>query len=140
VLPSMLACLSTYLPAYLQLTFEFSLCLSRACLGKMFVNIAYIYWLKADRFSDPANQSPPNTATYTALAVLLQELGLAPRTKQPGQGPANITSRLRRLAQQRDQKSQDLGNRVVPTPANISMTTCQIQTGWSPHSERSFER
>ena len=45
----MLACLPAYLPAYLQLTFEFSLCLSRACLGKMFVNI-YIYWLKADRF------------------------------------------------------------------------------------------
>jgi|EP01046_Picozoa_sp_COSAG06_P092376 hypothetical protein len=29
---------------------------------------------------------------------------------------------------------------VVPAPANISMTTCPIQTGWSPHSERPFER
>ena len=28
----------------------------------------------------------------------------------------------------------------VPAPANISMTTWQIQTSWSPHSERSFER
>jgi hypothetical protein len=27
--------------------------------------------------------------------------------------------------------------RLVPAPANIiSMTTCQIQTGWSPHSDR----
>ena len=30
--------------------------------------------------------------------------------------------------------------RRVPAPANISMTACQIQTEWSPHSERSFER
>ena len=31
--------------------------------------------------------------------------------------------------------------REVPAPANISMSTCQIQTGWwSPHSERWFER
>ena len=29
---------------------------------------------------------------------------------------------------------------LVPAPANVSMTTCQIQTGWSPHSQRSFER
>ena len=28
----------------------------------------------------------------------------------------------------------------VPAPVNISMTSCQIQTGWSPRSERSFER
>jgi hypothetical protein len=28
----------------------------------------------------------------------------------------------------------------VPAPVNISMTTCQIQTGWSLRSERSFER
>ena len=29
----------------------------------------------------------------------------------------------------------------IPAPANIlCMTTCPIQTGWSPHSERSFER
>ena len=28
----------------------------------------------------------------------------------------------------------------IPTPVNISTTACQIQTGWSPHSERSFER
>jgi hypothetical protein len=26
------------------------------------------------------------------------------------------------------------------TPVNISTTACQIQTGWSPRSERSFER
>ena len=25
---------------------------------------------------------------------------------------------------------------LVPAPVNISMTTCQIQTGWSPRSER----
>eukprot|EP01046_Picozoa_sp_COSAG06_P006127 COSAG06_NODE_285_length_18323_cov_93.673672_8_plen_88_part_00 len=29
---------------------------------------------------------------------------------------------------------------AVPTPVNISTTACQIQTGWSPRSERSFER
>ena len=28
---------------------------------------------------------------------------------------------------------------VVPAPSNISGTTCQIQTGWSPCSERRFE-
>jgi hypothetical protein len=28
----------------------------------------------------------------------------------------------------------------VPTPVNISTTAYQIQTGWSPRSERSFER
>ena len=32
------------------------------------------------------------------------------------------------------------GRAAVPAPVNISMTTCQIQTGWSPRSERSFER
>jgi len=31
-------------------------------------------------------------------------------------------------------------NLCIPAPVNISMTTCQIQTGWSPRSERSFER
>jgi hypothetical protein len=30
--------------------------------------------------------------------------------------------------------------KLLPTPVNISMTSCQIQTGWSPRSERSFER
>jgi hypothetical protein len=29
---------------------------------------------------------------------------------------------------------------LVPTPVNISTTACQIQTVWSPRSERSFER
>ena len=28
----------------------------------------------------------------------------------------------------------------LPAPVNISVTACQIQTGWSPRSERSFER
>ena len=28
----------------------------------------------------------------------------------------------------------------VPAPANISITTCQIQNGWSLCSERLFER
>jgi hypothetical protein len=28
----------------------------------------------------------------------------------------------------------------VPAPVNISMTTCQIQTGWSPRSVRSCVR
>jgi hypothetical protein len=28
----------------------------------------------------------------------------------------------------------------VPAPFNIGRTSCQIQTGWSPRSERRFER
>eukprot|EP01046_Picozoa_sp_COSAG06_P023426 COSAG06_NODE_1859_length_8205_cov_15.172095_7_plen_131_part_00 len=32
------------------------------------------------------------------------------------------------------------GAALVPAPFKISMTACQIQTGWSPRSERSFER
>ena len=39
-----------------------------------------------------------------------------------------------------DNEFTRIGDSAVPAPFNISMTTCQIQTRWSPHSERAFER
>ena len=49
-----------------------------------------------------------------------------------------IRDTLRAFAAQRGFEEE--ATELVPAPVNISMTTSQIQNGWSPLSERSFER
>ena len=54
---------------------------------------------------------------------------------------AFIHSFVRSLSAQPIRSSSgELPISILPTPADISTPTCQIQTGWSPHSKRSFER
>jgi hypothetical protein len=104
------------------LFFEFSLCLSRVCLGKM---IVYMYkWLKKGFF--------PHSCAC----------GLAVDRVRCWRVHADRLS-LRRAADeapQRATKPSRRAPRTVPAPGNLCTNASEIRTGWSPRSERPFQR
>ena len=74
--------------------------------------------------------------SYSKCSIYQDRVGTNMGKTQKGSG--GFLQRVRAVSFLHARPDEYLGQ--VPAPANISMTTCQVQTGWSPLSERSFER